>query len=333
MRRQAVPLEAAVGAQFENVTVVRVNLRHDQSAEVEQFFCGEAQHGLRKVQWLLWESNQYYVPRLFMVREFWATKLQMWFPDVSRVFTQLGRMLCVPRNAVWRTIQQVHESDMAWGPGTAQVGIQVRRHGVSDNASFSEAVYSRITECVAGAGVVPTTTVTTTKTTTTTPQRAKVAVLVTSLQSMYYDKIRERWNNTGTATGGQLKFVMLSNEGTEQFSPEQARKALVEIWLLSLCNDALATSSWSTFGYVAHALAGLRPRILNIRGPNPDLELPALPPCTRGQSPEPCLHYPFTTMAAAAAAAATEGATSHTRWVARHIRPCQDETNGLQLVA
>lgn len=329
---QAVTLEVAMSAQFANLTAVHVSLRHEQSVGDQQFFGAEAQRRLRKVPWVVWESNQYYVPRLFMLREMWAPKLRAWFPDVSLVFTQLGRVLCVPRNAVWHRIRQVHEGEMAWGLATAQVGIQVRRHSVSDNASFSEAVYRRIVECVVDAGMVPPPTTTTQKGT---------VVLVTSLQSMYYEKMRERWSRSRRRRPEQVKFVMVSQEGTEQYSAEQARKAMVEIWLLSLCSDGLATSSWSTFGYVAQALAGMRPRILNIRGAHPDAEDPALPACHRGQSPEPCLHYPFTA-SAAAAAGATRNASDvqleqqeheHALWVARHIRACQDETRGVQLVA
>jgi xyloglucan fucosyltransferase len=357
VQQRAVTLEEAMGAQFVNVTAVHVKLRHEQTVGDQRFFCPEAQDGLRKVPWVIWESNQYYVPRLFMLREFWATKLRLWFPDVSRVFTQLGRVLCVPRNAVWDTIRRVHEGEMAWGAAKARVGIQVRRHGVSENASFSEEVYRRIVECVVEGGVVPPPMATIQL------GAAKVAVLVTSLQSMYYDKMRERWNNTvvgssSSSREAQVKFVMVSHEGTEQYSSDQARKAMVEMWLLSLCNDALATSSWSTFGYVAQALAGMQPRILNIRGAHPELAEPALPACSRGQSPEPCLHYPFTAVAATSssssasaclpttASAAAPAATSpnstyvamapsqqHALWVARHIRACQDETRGLQLVA
>jgi xyloglucan fucosyltransferase len=349
VQQQAVTLEEAMGAQFVNVTAVHVKLRHEQTVGDQRFFCPEAQDGLRKVPWVIWESNQYYVPRLFMLREFWATKLRLWFPDVSRVFTQLGRVLCVPRNAVWDTIRRVHEGEMAWGAAKARVGIQVRRHGVSENASFSEEVYRRIVECVVEGGVVPPPMATIQL------GAAKVAVLVTSLQSMYYDKMRERWNNTvvgssSSSREAQVKFVMVSHEGTEQYSSDQARKAMVEMWLLSLCNDVLATSSWSTFGYVAHALAGMHPRILNIRGPHPELAQPSLPACSRGQSPEPCLHYPFTAVAATTSSSSSASAClpttanstdvamaplqqQHALWVARHIRACQDETRGLQLVA
>jgi len=56
-------------------------------------------------------------------------------------------------------------------------------------------------------------------------------------------------------------------------------KAWAEIYLLSSC-DALVTSSWSTFGYVAHGLAGLKPWILRKPGK-------VNPTCLRAISMEP----------------------------------------------
>lgn len=181
----------------------------------------------------------------------------------------------------------------------------MRRHDVSDNASFSEEVYDRIVRCV--RELVPS-------------EGAKV--LVTSLQSAYYEKMRERWEGP--------EFVMVSHEGTEQYSLEQARKAMVEIWLLSFCNKALATSGWSTFGYVAQALAGMRPHILNIRY-GAELEETEVA-CSHGQSPEPCLHYPFTDAASNYSSPALSS-PEHQLWVAQHIVTCQDEPRGLQLVS
>jgi len=135
--------------------------------------------------------------------------------------------------------------------------------------------------------------------------------------------------------GPEVRFVMVSHEGSEQYSYEQARKALVEIWLLSFCNTALATSWWSTFGYVAQGLAGMRPRILNIRGGK---HLEWEPACSDGQSPEPCLHYPFVGAAIPLSSSINSEApapsnTEHEVWMARHILGCQDEVNGLQLVS
>ncbi|CAI0548898.1 unnamed protein product [Linum tenue] len=65
-------------------------------------------------------------------------------------------------------------------------------------------------------------------------------------------------------------------------------KALVDIYLLSMC-DVLVTSHFSTFGYVAHSLAGLRPWYLQNPG---DYEAKRNEPaCVRAVSPEPCFHF------------------------------------------
>ncbi|KAK7850130.1 galactoside 2-alpha-l-fucosyltransferase [Quercus suber] len=59
------------------------------------------------------------------------------------------------------------------------------------------------------------------------------------------------------------------------------------MYLLSL-TDVLVTSAWSTFGYVAQDLGGLKPWILykseNQTTPNPL--------CCQAMSMEPCFHAP-----------------------------------------
>jgi xyloglucan fucosyltransferase len=66
-------------------------------------------------------------------------------------------------------------------------------------------------------------------------------------------------------------------------------KAWAEMYLLSL-SEVLVTSAWSTFGYVAQGLGGLKPWVLykieqgNTRNPS----------CVRDLSMEPCFHFPPT---------------------------------------
>lgn len=115
---QSVWMDAAIAAEFVNVTAVRLNLRHMEPAGVQTFFSSETQEGLRNVPWVIWESNQYYIPRFFMLPEYWTT-LREWFPDASLVFTQLSRVLCLPNNEVWASIEQVQDAE------NVQVGIQV----------------------------------------------------------------------------------------------------------------------------------------------------------------------------------------------------------------
>ncbi|CAM0948672.1 unnamed protein product [Alopecurus aequalis] len=74
--------------------------------------------------------------------------------------------------------------------------------------------------------------------------------------------------------------------------PGTSTRALSEIYLLSTC-DVLVTTGFSTFGYVAQGLGGVRPWIMPATpiwsidtGEVPD------PPCVRAMSVEPCFHSP-----------------------------------------
>jgi xyloglucan fucosyltransferase len=94
-------------------------------------------------------------------------------------------------------------------------------------------------------------------------------------------------------------------------------KAWAEIYLLSSC-DALVTSSWSTFGYVAHGLAGLKPWILRKPGK-------VNPTCLRAISMEPCCHYPrrLDCKTSIKVNAAT---------LVPYVMHCEDRKNGVKLV-
>jgi xyloglucan fucosyltransferase len=98
------------------------------------------------------------------------------------------------------------------------------------------------------------------------------------------------------------------------------RKAWAEMYLLSL-TDVLVTSAWSTFGYVAQGLGGLRPWILykteNDTAPDP--------PCRRAMSMEPCFHAPpFYDCKA------KKGIDTGT--LVPHVRHCEDISWGLKVV-
>ena len=64
-------------------------------------------------------------------------------------------------------------------------------------------------------------------------------------------------------------------------------KAWMEINLLSF-SDVLVTSAWSTFGYAAQGLGGLRPWILT----RPKDAVMPKPTCYWEISMEPCFHLP-----------------------------------------
>jgi xyloglucan fucosyltransferase len=61
-----------------------------------------------------------------------------------------------------------------------------------------------------------------------------------------------------------------SHEGAQHTEARgHNQRALAEIYLLSFC-DRIVTTAVSTFGYVAHGVAGVRPVVL-LRAPSPEM--------------------------------------------------------------
>ncbi|URE19073.1 Xyloglucan fucosyltransferase, partial [Musa troglodytarum] len=102
--------------------------------------------------------------------------------------------------------------------------------------------------------------------------------------SEYFEKLRSMYYEHATTTGEVISVHQPSHE-EEQHSEKlnHNMKAFAEIYLLSL-SDALITSPFSTFGYVAQGLGGLRPWLL-VRPDDHDL-------CLHSTSMEPCFHFP-----------------------------------------
>ncbi|KAM7483338.1 hypothetical protein LguiB_007921 [Lonicera macranthoides] len=101
------------------------------------------------------------------------------------------------------------------------------------------------------------------------------AVLMTSLSSGYYEKVRDIYWEQATMTGEVIGVYQPSNEGYQQNEKKMHnKKAWAEMYLLSL-TDKLVASSWTTFGYVAQGLGGLKPWILY----KPESRMAPDPPC------------------------------------------------------
>ena len=83
----------------------------------------------------------------------------------------------------------------------------------------------------------------------------------------------------------------------------------------------IVTTAVSTFGYVAHGLAGVRPWVL-LRPPSP--EAPVDPACVRSRTVEPCLQALPRRMCGVA-----EG--SDIGALVPYARHCEDEQKGLKL--
>ncbi|XWS47995.1 hypothetical protein CRYUN_Cryun13aG0033800 [Craigia yunnanensis] len=92
-------------------------------------------------------------------------------------------------------------------------------------------------------------------------QKSK-AVLVTSWSAGYFERVRDMYWEHPTVTEEIVSVYQPSHEEYQQTEKRfHNRKAWAETYLLSL-TDVLVTSSWSTFGYVAQSLGGLKPLIL-----------------------------------------------------------------------
>jgi xyloglucan fucosyltransferase len=126
-----------------------------------------------------------------------------------------------------------------------------------------------------------------------------------------------------TVNGDVIGVYQPSHEEAQQFGNNIHNiKAWAEINILSL-SDVLVTSSWSTFGYVAQGLGGLKPWILYVPtgGQTNDQ------PCPRAMSMEPCFHFPPNYYQNAGT-----GRRLDTVSPVPHIRQCEDASTGIKLV-
>ncbi|KAM0894582.1 hypothetical protein ACQ4PT_024374 [Festuca glaucescens] len=294
-----------------------LHLDNHLTDEDKMFFCDEDQRVLRDIRWLVMRTDSYIVPGLFLTTGF-QQELDMLFPEPDTVFHHLGRYLFHPNNHVWGLVTRYHDAYLA--AAHQRVGIQIR---VFDGSESPE-VLEQITTCtqresllpeVLAAGIEP-------SAVPPTPAGKSTAVLVTSLKAWYYDKIKSMYWEHATATGEAVGVHQPSHEEYQQFGTKSHdAKAWAEIYLLSL-TDAVVTSGWSTFGYVAQGLGGLTPWVM-YRPENASM-VPD-PPCVRDLSMEPCFHSPpFYDCRI------KQGAD--TGKIVPHVQHCKDVSWGLKLV-
>ena len=288
-----------------------VYLNLDGSADYHDklFYCDEQQRLLRGVPWLLMKTDSYLVPGLFLVPSL-RGELERMFPEKDAVFHHLSRYLLHPANAVWHAITAYHRDHLA-GAGQL-VGIQIRVYH-EETPPVSQVVLDQVLSCARRENLLPD------AGTTTNTSSSHQAVLVTSLSSWYYEKIRDE-------LGGGVHQP--SHEGLQRMGDTaHDMRALSEMYLLSTC-DALLTTGFSTFGYVAQGLAGERPWLMPRRpvwDKEPATEVPE-PPCARAASPEPCFHSPSYYDCAARRNYEDIGKA------VPYIRRCEDVSWGIQLV-
>ncbi len=91
------------------------------------------------------------------------------------------------------------------------------------------------------------------------------------------------------------------------------------------CSSCLNSEELTVLLDGAAAIGGLKPFILNIQGDNITANGPQA--CFRGQSMEPCTHFPQKL-----ACRDSKETAEHSNWIQNHIKECQDKEGGLQLV-
>ncbi|CAM0913293.1 unnamed protein product [Alopecurus aequalis] len=242
-------------------------------------------------------------------------ELGMLFPEPDAVFHHLGRYLFHPNNHVWGFITRYYDAYLA--TAHQRVGIQVRVFGADPE---SPELLKQITACtqkekseLLAAGIQPAASA---------RRYYTKAVLVTSLKSWYYDKLKSMYWEQAAATGEAVGVHQPSHEEQQQLGARSHdTKAWAEIYLLSL-TDVLVTSGKSTFGYVAQGLGGLTPWVMY--RPESSSLVPD-PPCGRDVSMEPCFHNPpFYDCRI------KQGAD--TGKIVPHVQNCKDVSWGLKLV-
>ncbi|XP_065868276.1 galactoside 2-alpha-L-fucosyltransferase-like [Euphorbia lathyris] len=291
---------------------VHLTLQKHDSLDKRYFFCDQGQALIRKVPWVALLSEQYFAPSFFVMPSF-EKEVSRMFPNKETVFHHLGRYLFSPSNHVWQQlITKFYDAYLA--KADVKIGLQIRVFHA--NAKMFNITMDQILACNSKAKLIPeidTKTSSSSKT-----RKSSKAILVTSLYSEFYKNLSDTYSGKLTAAGEVISVYQPSHEGYQHRGDNvHNMKAWAEMYLLSLC-DVLVTSSWSTFGYVAQGLGGLKPWILHRHGKG------TYQPCKRAMSMEPCFHYP-SSYDCKSENKINAGA------VVPYIRKCEDRESGVKL--
>ncbi|CAN6275844.1 unnamed protein product [Urochloa humidicola] len=298
------------------------HLVHNYGAQDRRFFCDDAQAALRRVPWLVFHSDNYFVPGLFLIPRY-ERELDRMFPRRDAVFHHLGRYLFHPSNTVWGIVTRYHAE--YFDKADERVGIQVRTFGWAPISA--DELYGQILNCSQREGILPVHVSDELASSAANGQPAKrKAVLVVSLHGEYSEKLREMYDKgKGSTTAGRDREAVSVYQPTHlgaqrSGEKEHNQQAFAEMVLLGFA-DSVVTTAASTFGYVGHGLAGLRPWVLvsAVDGKAPDT------PCRHAPTIEPCFHSPPNYDCRAKA----DGDAGR---MVRHIRHCEDFPQGVQLV-
>ncbi|KAL3702457.1 hypothetical protein R1sor_020479 [Riccia sorocarpa] len=296
-----------------------INLTWTHDDEDNTFFCDENHVQLERVPWVFMRSDQYIVPSYFFLSRF-TSDLGALFPDKEAVFNLLGNYLFQPSDAVWPRITRYYRSYLA--NYDRFLGIQIRTYQAkSPLPNFSQ----QLQQCILQNNLLPKVVADGDSVDISglrEPKNGSTAVLVTSLDSYYYDNLTEYYLSGPTENGESVTIHQPSHDGAQQTGvASHDLKAWAEIYLLSL-SDSLIISGWSTFGYAANGLAGIRPWIL----PNVNDDRVHDPPCVYAKSVEPCnFAFPFRLFKCPSKDVSDDRNFTF-------VQPCVDYTDGMKLV-
>ncbi|XP_020091138.1 galactoside 2-alpha-L-fucosyltransferase-like [Ananas comosus] len=295
---------------------VYAHLRYDYTHLDRLFYCSDDQSVLRKVNWVLIRTDNYFVPALFMIPEY-EDELRRMFPNGETVFHHLGRYLFHPSNTVWGMIIRYHESYLA--KAKERVGVQIRIFSWAPIPS--DGLFDQIIRCAQDKNILPAINPKETESPSLEEPTESKAILVASLHYEYYEKMKKMYYEHSTVTGETVGVYQPTHEGQQQTEKQSHnQKALAEIWLLSF-SDVLITTAASTFGYVSSDLAGLKPWVLSApeNRKAPDIA------CRRAFTLEPCFHSPPNFDCRAKRNADTGN-------LVRHVTHCVDWKKGVTLI-
>ncbi|XP_047319680.1 galactoside 2-alpha-L-fucosyltransferase-like [Impatiens glandulifera] len=288
------------------------------------FYCDDYQLPLKKTQWLVLRSDEYFAPSLFLMPAY-EQELSRLFPKKDKLFHHLSRYLFHPSNVVWGLVKRYY--DAYFSGANEKIGIQIRDfkttpmsfkgsskrifsyyfpffarnkrvnqqiRDICSVTSMDAYMMDRIVSCLLDQGILPKPVIRNVpndKYIVSYPNTKPIskAVMVASLSLSYYDNISNMYWEQPTENGEVIRICQPSHENSQHNEKmTHNMKAWAEIYLLSLM-DVLIISPFSTFGYVAQGLSGKKVWMIN----SPHVKIPPTEPsCVRAKSPEPCFHSP-----------------------------------------
>ncbi|KAG2370966.1 Galactoside 2-alpha-L-fucosyltransferase [Vigna angularis] len=183
-----------------------INLRHTHAGPTNRFHCDKNQHHLQKIPVLILQSNEYFVPTLYMVSSFREDFNKM-FPDKDTIFHHLGRYLFQPSNVAWERIRNLYEEHLA--KENERIGLQIRVFNTRQ--APPQTVIDEIISCIHQNKLLPKFNMHNLTTLSLKNNTSKV-VLVVSLYSKYGEGLKRLYQNNTTLSREVIKVYQPSHE-------------------------------------------------------------------------------------------------------------------------